>query len=460
MKTFKCPYCDNKYIRPKLVNHINRVHREMIPEGYDAQRLVFDIVNNTTGGKCRVCGSPTEWNPSLCKYNVLCSNPKCKETMRENYKRNMLRVRGTFNILDNPEQQKIMLANRRISGKYKHSDGGIITYTGSYERAALEFLDVYMQFPSVDIMAPGPTIEYMYKGQKHIYLPDFYIISLNMIIEIKDGGNNINNKNTPGMIASREKTIEKERIITDRGEYNYIRLTNNQFDQFIDIIIAIKEKNMNDDGSPTVRIHEGVVPISRSPLPADIIRLNLKLNQYEYIIPNNGDIVYKISAKDYWYKYRYLTVEEFEQYGGGICWDYVRYEHRVFPVAHKCYYVMFNCENEPTHTFLIFPYKDKYYWFESSWKRSRGIYEFNSLNEAIFGVCKILYEDELHTTGNRAKYFYLSEYNPDEVPDGCTCEEFMKWQGKRCKRYNTSILDNANYYENKYIDNTPLPISG
>ena len=51
-----------------------------------------------------------------------------------------------------------------------------------------------------------------------------YVIPFNAIIEIKDGGNNPNNKSTPGMIASREKTVQKEKIITDRGEYNYIRL--------------------------------------------------------------------------------------------------------------------------------------------------------------------------------------------------------------------------------------------
>ena len=64
------------------------------------------------------------------RYNVLCSNPKCKEHMREEYKKNMLRVKGTYNILNDPEQQKKMLANRSISGKYKFTtDGGELTYT-------------------------------------------------------------------------------------------------------------------------------------------------------------------------------------------------------------------------------------------------------------------------------------------------------------------------------------------
>ena len=255
-RTYKCPFCDKRLERAKLITHIDKKHEEMLPEGYDGCRYVYDTINNITdgAGKCRICGSPTDWNGS--RYNVLCNNPKCKEKMRENYKKNMLRVRGTYNILNDPEQQKIMLANRKISGRYKHSDGGIIQYTGSYEKAFLEFIDNFLQIPSVDIISPGPTMEYMYNGSKHIYIPDFYILSINCIIEIKDGGENINNKQSDSMKASREKTLEKERIITNQGIYNYIRLTNNQFEQLIDLFMTMKEKAMNGDDSLTIKINE------------------------------------------------------------------------------------------------------------------------------------------------------------------------------------------------------------
>ncbi len=253
-RTYGCMYCDKRFERAKLINHINKCHQDMIPEGYDGARLVFDMINKTTGGKCRVCGASTAWNGT--RYNVLCDNPKCKEKMREEYKRNMLRVRGTYNILNDPEQQKLMLANRKISGIYKHSDGGQIQYFGSFERNFLEFIDNFLQIPSNDIISPGPTMEYEYNGKKHIYIPDFYILSINCIIEIKDGGDNKNNKQSDSMSASREKTIEKERIITDRGEYNYLRLTNNQFEQLIDLFMEIKAKILNGDDSKTIKINE------------------------------------------------------------------------------------------------------------------------------------------------------------------------------------------------------------
>ena len=259
-KRYKCPYCELRDERKKLIIHIDKRHEEMLPEGYDGARIMYDKINHTDGhGNCRVCKKPTPWNPKAQRYDTLCGNPKCKEAMREEYKKNMLRVRGTYNILNDPQQQEKMLANRSISGKYKFQDGGVVTYTGSYEKKFLEFIDNVMEIPSKDIMMPGPTLEYEYKGEKHFYITDCLYIPFNAIIEIKDGGNNPNNKSTPGMIASREKTIQKEKLITDRGEYNYIRLTNNDFTQLIEFFMEIKEKILNDDPSMTIRIHESCV---------------------------------------------------------------------------------------------------------------------------------------------------------------------------------------------------------
>ena len=255
-KKYKCYYCEKRLIRKDLITHIEKTHQELIPQGYTASRLVYNQVNRVDQGKCRVCGKPTTWNEKSGRYNVLCDNPKCKEYMREEYKKNMLKVRGTYNILNDPNQQKKMLANRRISGTYKFSDGGALTYTGSYEKKCLEFMDVVMQIPSKDILSPGPTLEYMYNGEKHFYITDFYYIPYNLIIEVKDGGDNLNTKDSASMKASREKTIEKEHIITDRGEYNYIRLTNNNFAQLIEVFMEIKQKLLEGDDSKTYKINE------------------------------------------------------------------------------------------------------------------------------------------------------------------------------------------------------------
>lgn len=255
-RRYKCPYCDKRDERNKLVTHIENKHADLMPKGYSGTRVVFEMINHKTFGICRVCKKQTQWNEKAGRFDTLCGNPKCKEKMREEYKKNMLRVRGTYNILNDPEQQKKMLANRKISGQYKFQDGGVLTYTGSYEQKFLEFMDLFMNIPSKDIMAPGPTLEYTYNGEKHFYITDFLYVNFNLIIEVKDGGSNPNTKNSPGMIASREKTLEKEKLITEQGIYNYVRLTDNNFVQLVEVFMELKERAINGDTSLLVRVNE------------------------------------------------------------------------------------------------------------------------------------------------------------------------------------------------------------
>lgn len=257
-KKYKCPYCNERLIRKDLIDHIDKEHEELIPDESEAAQVVYDLVNGTKGaGRCRVCGSPTKWNSKAGRYNVLCEKVSCKQKMREEYQKNMLKVHGTYNILNNEEQQKKMLANRSISGTYKFTtDGGFATYTGSYEKKFLEFADKVMQIPSKDIIAPGPTLEYEMNGEKHFYITDFLYIPYNLIIEVKDGGNNPNNKDSKGMRSSRQRTIEKEKLITDRGEFNYLRLTDNQFVQLLEIFMDIKKALLEGDDKKIVRINE------------------------------------------------------------------------------------------------------------------------------------------------------------------------------------------------------------
>ena len=376
-KTYKCPYCEKRLIRKDLISHIEKKHEELIPQDFSAARLVYNQINKTTCGKCRVCGTETTWNEKAGRYNVLCNNPKCKEHMREEYKKNMLRVKGTYNILNDPEQQKKMLANRSISGKYKFiTDGGELTYTGSYERKCLEFMDVVMQIPSKDILSPGPTLEYEYEGKKHFYITDFYYIPYNLIIEVKDGGDNPNNKKSVGMNSSREKTIEKEHLITDRGEYNYIRLTNNNFAQLLEIFMIIKEKLLEGDISKTYKINESVILESNNEFKNETELLNWMKNNIRYEHNNSS--------------WKLKSYEEILQTKSGDCHDQSLFEYTVFNRQNiKCgrlfiieYYGDEIHNAGTTHTICYFIKNNKYYWFENAWDNKRGIHgPYSNLNE-------------------------------------------------------------------------------
>jgi hypothetical protein len=105
-----------------------------------------------------------------------------------------------------------------------------------------------------ELMVPGPVLEYTDEdGTTRKYIPDIYWIDLNLLIEVKDGGSNPNRRNMP---EYRSKQMAKEKMITDRGTFNYLRLTNNNFAQLLEIVAEIKEKAMNDDSSPVIRINE------------------------------------------------------------------------------------------------------------------------------------------------------------------------------------------------------------
>lgn len=242
-KTYKCPFCSYRATRENLGSHIEEEHEECIPKGMTANQIVFNTINHKDHGTCVVCKRPTKWSETACKYDRLCGRPQCQKALRDAYKKNMLRVHGKTTLLDDPEQQEKMLANRRISGKYKFTDGGYHVFTGKYEEKALEFMDKVMGFKSTDILSPGPTIEYIYKGKKLKWITDILLIPFNLVIEVKDGGSNPNNRE---MISYREKQLAKEQMITNMGKFNYLRLTDNDFSQLLGIVAELKAQMIDD----------------------------------------------------------------------------------------------------------------------------------------------------------------------------------------------------------------------
>ena len=433
-KRYNCMYCNNRMERRDLIKHINRVHSEMIPEGYSAERLVYDVINKIKDGHgiCRVCKKPTKWNENNNKYDILCDDPKCKLALRELYKKNMLRVRGTYNILNNPEQQKLMLSHRRISGDYKHTDGGIIQYTGEYERKFLEFMDTFLNIPSKEIISPGPTIEYYYHGEKHFYIPDFILPTYNLIIEIKDGGNNINNKNTPSMIASREKTIEKERIITDKGEYNYLRLTNNQFDQVIDVFMQIKDLAMNGEFEikRVVKINENYTIES---LITDRVFSEYKENKTFEMLKRLLEAISSfrlygctpnIENRPYFYRSveDILITKSANDYDVTHIEDYIltNYFNMKIDNDYKCF-CLYLKNNFPLKTFITIYINDKVYLL-TAFKTDKNIYEFNSDEDVIKYIINKI-KNEISETHNKINW---CTYHPSEIPVGTSYNDINK----------------------------------
>lgn len=250
-RRYKCPYCNYRDERNKLVNHVAKKHEDLIPEGYTPARVVFNSINKKDHGVCIQCGAETPWNEQTWRYERLCGRKKCHDDYVKMVNERMMKKYNTTTLLNDPEHQKKMLANRRISGTYKFSDGGVREYCGSYERKLLEFYDKVMNVKSSEIMTPGPTIEYEYNGKKHFWITDVYYITANLVHDVKDGGSN---PNTRQMDEYREKQDAKEKTIAELNKYNYIRLTDNNFRQLLLILAEIKESLM-EDSDPEYKIH-------------------------------------------------------------------------------------------------------------------------------------------------------------------------------------------------------------
>lgn len=256
-RKYNCPYCEYRGDRESLVYHIRDEHDEDVGAGYTPARIVFNLVNKKERGTCTVCGRESQWNENNWRYDRMCSD-KCREEYKKNIvDKRMINKYGKANLLGDMEHQKKMLANRKISGKYKFTDGGVKTYTGSYEKSLLEFMDKVMGIASKDIETPGPIIEYPHEGKLNYWITDLLYIPFNLVFDVKDGGTN---KNThPGMSSNRSKQNSKESSITKLGSYNYVRLTDNDFSQLISIMAEIKKSMMENVEGSVIRINECMI---------------------------------------------------------------------------------------------------------------------------------------------------------------------------------------------------------
>ena len=131
---YKCKICGKKYNELScLYNHIESKHADMIPQDMTVQQFYYYMKTGKRNGNCVMCKQPTSWNMNTNKYNRFCGNPRCKEEYVKIMKSRMIAKYGKAHLLNDPNKQREMLANRSISGTYEWSDGKhTTTYTGSY----------------------------------------------------------------------------------------------------------------------------------------------------------------------------------------------------------------------------------------------------------------------------------------------------------------------------------------
>jgi len=244
MKIYRCQHCKfnvsvnkvnkgTKSAKYKMGNHYDTVHKHMLPTNMTGYQWFYFLLTKKDHGTCVICKGLTAFNETAMKYSRFCDNPNCKQKYKEERDKRMMGKYGKLYMTDEAAHQKKMLLARRISGQYTWSDGSSKNnYTGSYELDFLKYLDIELKWCPSDIISPSPhSYVYEHSGTRHFYIPDFFIPSLNLEIEIKsDENKNINQE-------SRQKDIVKDDMMKSNSNlFNYVRIMNKNYSGFLELV--------------------------------------------------------------------------------------------------------------------------------------------------------------------------------------------------------------------------------
>lgn len=389
VKTYKCPYCDKRVARDKMATHIANYHEELIPEGYSATRVAFNTVNHKETGHCIICGRETKFNEKKARYERICDRPECKQKYHDMTDARTKKIYGKTGseLIKDIDWEENMLAHRKISGTY-NMRGTKFVYTGSYEKKCLEFMDKVLEINPEDLMCPAEPMKYMYKDvntgeEKELwYIPDMYYIPYNLIIEIKDGGDNKNNR---PMKEYRAKQLAKEDAIVKSGKYNYLRLTNNNFGQLLSTMAELKLQLVENN------IDERIIRINES--DQNIIKSSFDESMFTGIsamMPPavDKDNVYIVNL--------YNRNNVFSGYGFSDRWDLE--ECYVDDFNHYPYTVSRDQLQELATWYSVYRVKDpsisrKYHMFRDYYTSDMPLYEF-MMGHPMLSDDQILFEAE------------------------------------------------------------------
>lgn len=238
-----CPECHRYFDKKqKCIDHIERFHSNRLNElGMDAAQWLYASTHNgSIHGTCICgCGKDTEWNYKTGKPFKLSSDPNCKKRMYAKAEENMKKARGVsvHDLLRDTDHQREMQKHRHTHGYYKFTDGGEVEYLSSLEQRWLKFCDQVMEFSSNMITVPPEYFEYYDSKTKETrtYMPDYYLPDYNLIVEIKDAGN----ENPAFIEETKYKVAMKDAAMRNQNKYNYIRINGTNYGPFVELLYHI-----------------------------------------------------------------------------------------------------------------------------------------------------------------------------------------------------------------------------
>lgn len=154
-----------------------------------------------------------------------------------------------------------------------------------------------------------------------------------------------------------------------------------------------------------------------------------ELKDYKYGIVKDGKLsTSNNSIEDYNKYYEFMTLDEFEKYRGGICYDYVEWEEAYLKDHGKqCkkYYLYADTKYNDTHTFVLVKNDKGFIYIESAFKPIEGVYPVKNLQEALDIITKAMFKMNGNDKLESFKY-YVWEYkgHPEYGSSITQCDEF------------------------------------
>jgi hypothetical protein len=152
-----------------------------------------------------------------------------------------------------------------------------------------------------------------------------------------------------------------------------------------------------------------------------------ELKDYKYGFVKDGKLSTDASDDAYGKYYKFMTLDQFEKYQGGICYDYVEWEEsylRDHGKSYKKYYLYADSEN--THTFILVKSDDGLLWVETAFKDVVGVHKVHDLQEA----CKLIVTAMFRLNNNSKR---------DEI-------NYYVWEYKGHPEYGSSLKQCTEYY--------------
>lgn len=170
-----------------------------------------------------------------------------------------------------------------------------------------------------------------------------------------------------------------------------------------------------------------------------------ELNHFRYGLIKDGKLDTKASDKDYDKYWKLATPEEFEQAGGGICYDFVEWEAGYLDAyGIRCNKFFASCMGQndeyATHTFIVVKDNGKYIYIEKAFKRIsdeiHNIKVFDKLDDIFDYVVETMVEYEHVPEFN----YGIIEYTDDTPKAGTPMHEYQYWISKNGKFIKTGNM--------------------